>query len=93
MGGEEFNILLPGIDSTGAMTAAERIRKAVEERELDTIGHITASIGVATFLEHSDSLDELLELTDQAMYQSKETGAIRLQWQNRLRKPAGRRLQ
>ena len=74
MGGEEFNILLPGIDSTGAMTAAERIRKAVEERELDTIGHITASIGVATFLEHSDSLDELLELTDQAMYQSKRNG-------------------
>ena len=74
MGGEEFNILLPGIDSTGAMTAAERIRKAVEERELDTIGRITASIGVATFLEHSDSLDELLELTDQAMYQSKRNG-------------------
>ena len=74
MGGEEFNILLPGIDSTGAMAAAERIRKAIEERELDTIGHITASIGAATFLEHSDSLDELLELTDQAMYQSKRNG-------------------
>lgn len=74
MGGEEFNILLSGIDSTGAMAAAERIRKAIEERELDTIGHITASIGAATFLEHSDSLDELLELTDQAMYQSKRNG-------------------
>ena len=74
MGGEEFNILLPGIDSAGAMTAAERIRKAIEVRELDVIGNITASIGVATFLEHSDSLDELLELTDQAMYQSKRNG-------------------
>jgi len=74
MGGEEFNILLPGIDSTGAMTAAERIRKAIEARELEVIGHVTASIGVATFMEHSDSLDELLELTDQAMYQSKRNG-------------------
>lgn len=74
MGGEEFNVLLPGIDSVGAMTAAERIRKAIESRELDTIGNITASIGVATFMEHSDSLDELLELTDQAMYQSKRNG-------------------
>lgn len=74
MGGEEFNILLPGIDSQGAMTAAERIRKAIEEKELDTIGHITASIGVATFLEHSDNLEDLLELTDQAMYQSKRNG-------------------
>ena len=74
MGGEEFNILLPGIDSTGAMTAAERIRKAIESRELEVIGHVTASIGVATFMEHSDNLDELLELTDQAMYQSKRNG-------------------
>lgn len=74
MGGEEFNILLPGIDSQGAMTAAERIRKAIEEKELDTIGHITASVGVATFLEHSDNLEDLLELTDQAMYQSKRNG-------------------
>lgn len=74
MGGEEFNVLLPGIDSNGAMTAAERIRKAIESQELDVIGNITASIGVATFMEHSDSLDELLELTDQAMYQSKRNG-------------------
>ena len=78
MGGEEFNILLPGIDSKGASTAAERIRKAIEEKELDAIGHITASIGVATFLEHSDNLEDLLELTDQAMYQSKRTGRNRV---------------
>ena len=78
MGGEEFNILLPGIDSKGAMTAAERIRKAIEARELDTIGHITASIGVASFPEHSDSLEEVLELTDQAMYQSKRQGRNRV---------------
>ena len=74
MGGEEFNILLPGIDSNGAMVAAERIRKTIEERELDTIGHVTASIGVATFLEHSDTLEDIMELTDQAMYQSKRNG-------------------
>lgn len=78
MGGEEFNILLPGIDSAGALAAAERIRKAIEEKELDTIGHITASVGVATFLEHSDNLEELLELTDQAMYQSKRQGRNRV---------------
>ena len=74
MGGEEFNVLLPGIDSKGAMAAAERIRKAIELQELDIIGHITASIGVATFLEHSDNIEEILELTDQAMYQSKRNG-------------------
>lgn len=74
MGGEEFNVILPGVDSNGAMIAAERIRKAIEDSELDTIGHVTASIGVATFLEHTDNVEELIELTDQAMYQSKRNG-------------------
>lgn len=74
MGGEEFNVILPGIDSKGATIAAERIRKAIEKQELDLIGHITASVGVATFLEHSDNIEEVLELTDQAMYQSKRNG-------------------
>lgn len=74
MGGEEFNIILPGVTSDGAMIAAERIRKAIENTELDTIGHITASIGVATFLEHSDNIEDILELTDQAMYLSKRNG-------------------
>lgn len=74
MGGEEFNVILPGVESGGALIAAERIRKALEEEELDTIGHITASIGVATFLEHSDNIEDVMELTDQAMYQSKRNG-------------------
>ena len=78
MGGEEFNVILPGIDSSGAMIAAERIRKALENEELDTINHITASIGVATFLEHSDNIEDILELTDQAMYQSKRNGRNRV---------------
>ena len=84
MGGEEFNLILPGVDSAGGLVAAERIRKAIEGVELDKIGHITASVGVATYLEHSDDLDELLELTDQAMYESKRKGRNRVS----LAKPA-----
>ena len=57
MGGEEFNLILPGIDSAGGLVAAERIRKTLEATEIDTIGHITASIGVATFLEHTDNAE------------------------------------
>lgn len=74
IGGEEFDVLLPGISSDGAMVAAERIRKAIESQEIETIGHITGSLGVATFLEHTSNVEELLELTDQAMYSSKRNG-------------------
>lgn len=79
MGGEEFNVLLPGIDSKGGLIAAERIRSAIAECELDQIGQITASIGVATFLEHSDKVDELLEIADQAMYMAKRNGRNQVQ--------------
>ena len=78
MGGEEFNLILPGVDSAGGLVAAESIRKAIEGVQIAKIGHITASVGVATYLEHSDDLDELLELTDQAMYESKRNGRNRV---------------
>ncbi len=78
MGGEEFNLILPGVDSEGGCIAAERIRKAIESVELEKIGHITASLGVATFPDHSDDIDVLLEITDQAMYESKWNGRNRV---------------
>ena len=78
MGGEEFNLILPGVDLAGGLVAAERIRCAIEKVELEKIGHITASLGVATYLEHSEDVDELLELTDQAMYTSKRNGRNRV---------------
>ena len=78
MGGEEFNLLLPGVDHVGGLVAAERIRKAIESVPIEVLGHVTASIGVATFGEHSNNLNELLELTDQAMYTSKKNGRNRV---------------
>lgn len=79
MGGEEFNVLLPGVDSKGGLIAAERIRSAIADCKLDQIGQITASIGVATFLEHSENVDELLEIADQAMYMAKRNGRNQVQ--------------
>ena len=73
IGGEEFDVLLPGISSDGAMIAAERIRSAIEKTEIDTIGHITGSLGVATYFEHTDNVEELL-----AMYTSKREGRNRV---------------
>ncbi len=78
IGGEEFNVLLPGIGSEGAMVAAERIRKSIERMDIDTVGHITGSLGVATYFEHTENVEELLELTDQAMYASKRNGRNRV---------------
>lgn len=78
MGGEEFNLILPGVDSQGGMVVAERIRHAIESVALEKIGHITASLGVATYMEHSDEIDELLEVVDHTMYESKRNGRNRV---------------
>lgn len=79
IGGEEFNVMLPGVDSYGAMIAAERIRAAIEATPLEKIGNVTASIGVATFLEHSKNVFDLTELADQAMYRAKINGRNQVQ--------------
>lgn len=73
-GGEEFGVILPGIDSKRAMLAAERIRAAIEAEPIPQIKKITASIGVVTFGEHTENIDELLELADKAMYNAKKSG-------------------
>jgi len=78
IGGEEFNVMLPGIDSAGGLIAAERIRAAIEAEKIEKIGNVTASIGVATYIEHTKSLDELLEMADQAMYRAKVNGRNRV---------------
>lgn len=78
MGGEEFNVILPGVDSQGGLVFAERIRKTIESIPLEKIGHITASIGVGTYMEHSEDVYELEELVDHAMYESKRNGRNRV---------------
>ncbi len=76
-GGDEYVILLVGIDSGGGLKVAERIRRAIEDhRFLSREGarvRITASIGLASFPEHASSRAELLDLADRAMYRGKRS--------------------
>lgn len=90
-GGEEFAVILPGIDIEGGLIAAERMRAAIAESPIKNDIPISASIGVATFLKHTDSIGELLELADHAMYAAKKNGRNRVEiaskqeeadWQN-----------
>lgn len=73
-GGEEFAVILPGIDVEGALIAAERMRAAIAATPIESAGTVTASIGVATFLTQTQSLDVLLDMADTAMYKAKKSG-------------------
>ncbi|MEZ4270447.1 MAG: diguanylate cyclase [Myxococcota bacterium] len=78
-GGEEFVVLCSGIDAKGAMTFAERIRKAVyaypfKHGESQPLGRITVSIGVASYPAHATAPEDVLRLADLALYRSKAGG-------------------
>ena len=81
-GGEEFAVLLPGTNVSGAGVIAENIRRAIEQHRFkSTQGkfHVTASIGVASINDHvPDSPQKLLDMADSALYCSKERGRNRV---------------
>ena len=76
-GGDEYVVLLVGIDSGGGLKVAERIRRAIEDhRFLSREGarvRVTASIGLASYPENASERAELLDLADRAMYRGKHT--------------------
>ena len=86
MGGEEFCILLPGADLEGARGVAEKIRQAtcntpvmVTEGEGRRPLPVTVSIGLAWAGPTSEAtLQVLLDLADEAVYESKNGGRNRV---------------
>jgi diguanylate cyclase len=74
LGGDEFAVLLPEVcDAAAALSVAHKLVAALVEpftapnRELQ----VGASIGVAVYPQHGESLDVLLQRADVAMYRSK----------------------
>lgn len=80
IGGEEFIAILPDTDATGAIQVAERIRGAVAAEPVDTQEgpvKLTVSIGVAEY-QAGESVRDLLERVDQALYAAKDGGRNRV---------------
>jgi diguanylate cyclase (GGDEF)-like protein len=70
-GGEEFLLLLTGMEIEEAGALAERMRLGVERH---FGGSITLSIGVATFPECAQEWERLVRRADQALYEAKNRG-------------------
>lgn len=81
-GGEEFCVLLPDEGEQGAKVMAERIRYAVEHAAFRHAGKllpVTVSAGLAE-LDHeaNETLAQLLERADEALYAAKNAGRNRV---------------
>ena len=84
LGGEEFVVLLPGVDAESAQRSAERLQQRLAERELlheasAVSPHVTLSIGLAGLETGSiDQFDQLLRHADEALYRAKTQGRNRI---------------
>ena len=81
MGGEEFCVLLPGVDRAGAERAAERLLRAIRETVHPELGPgtpVTVSIGLAVAAEASEPIERLQRRLDRALYAAKHAGRDRI---------------
>ncbi len=78
IGGDEFVVLLPAIDTVDeAVKVAEKIRATLEhpfEMDGSLILDISCSIGVALYPDHAVNARGLMLLGDEAMYKAKKAG-------------------
>ena len=73
-GGEEFVVILPQCGRDDAINVAERLREAIASTPFHKIGHVTASVGVASYPDAAKTKEELIEMADRAMYIAKAAG-------------------
>ena len=72
-GGEEFLLILPGVNLEQARNLAERIRTAVERLDTQGLGTVTISAGTAA-LDSSYDFETMLMTADRRLYQAKAAG-------------------
>jgi diguanylate cyclase (GGDEF)-like protein len=87
-GGDEFVVILSSADAASAAAFAERFRRRLRDRAQVALSTgtvaITATVGIATFLEDADARtpEDLLRLADLRLYEGKRAGRNRVVWRD-----------
>jgi diguanylate cyclase (GGDEF)-like protein/PAS domain S-box-containing protein len=82
VGGEEFAVILSGVDSADAQIFARRMQNQIAETPLiagDKTISVTVSIGIARISPSDASADASLSRSDMALYRAKERGRNRIE--------------
>lgn len=80
LGGEEFGLLMPGIETVDAVKRLETLRRVVERMGVDAPATIeaTISVGLAPLLETIRTTGAWLHAADRALYEAKLYGRNRV---------------
>ncbi len=76
IGGEEFAVILPETDLSGALDVANRIRTSVASHT-GFQRSITVSLGISELQDNKGAPEILIEQADKALYEAKRTGRNR----------------
>ncbi|WED20850.1 PAS domain S-box protein [Vibrio sp. JC009] len=76
-GGEEFMILLPGVDAEHVDEASEKLRVLIEQQDFSPVEQLTSSFGTTTYKAEED-IAEFLKRVDIALYEAKNAGRNRV---------------
>jgi diguanylate cyclase (GGDEF)-like protein/PAS domain S-box-containing protein len=77
VGGEEFAVIIPGVDEDEALHYAEAIRASIEARAIKSANwnfNVTVSLGVVLGDMQFDDIDTLMGMADKALYAAKGNG-------------------
>jgi diguanylate cyclase (GGDEF)-like protein len=79
IGGDEFVVLLPETNAAAAVTALEHVRESLQSLADGYGPAVKASFGSVTFMSPPNTVEEMLQLADVAMYQAKNAGGDRVE--------------
>jgi diguanylate cyclase (GGDEF)-like protein len=74
LGGDEFGLLLPETDGPTARALVDRLRTTLLGAMRESRWAVSFSVGAVTFEEAPGAVDEMLNLADALMYESKRAG-------------------
>jgi diguanylate cyclase (GGDEF)-like protein len=77
-GGDEFALILPGVNESTAAAIGERVRAAVARLTHGEMSPVTISVGVAVLPDDARDKNTLISAADTALYYGKRAGEDRL---------------
>ncbi|HEX5578304.1 MAG TPA: GAF domain-containing protein, partial [Candidatus Limnocylindria bacterium] len=77
-GGDEFAVVLPGVDAMAAEAIGERVRQAVARLTAKEAARVTITVGVAAYPGDAADKNDLIAAADIALYLGKQSGEDRV---------------